>query len=232
MPAAEFVIDLTKAMLRSGYYSPEHSGSKNAKLGLYEALQSCLHDLHEIMISLEEKRKTSHFLISGILEEPVNVPVLVGAGMAELFVPKLQEYFNRKSLVSFAIKKSISSEHFERFVDVMSDPTADRSENVQVGEILTRALVAHGISEISTVFLDDIIALEKNLPWRVEMAIQRLAKDLKVLPMFQGESDETIKKMKLQIIQDIIRPLNQPEFLKDLTVNCHVIAKHVKHVAA
>jgi len=55
-----------------------------------------------------------------------------------------------------------------------------------VGELLTKALVEQGISHVSTVFLDDIIVLEKNLPWRVEMAIQRLAKDLKVLPMFRA----------------------------------------------
>jgi hypothetical protein len=90
--------------------------------------------------------------------------------------------------------------------------------------------VEQGISDISTVFMDDIIVLEKNLPWRVEMAIQRLAKDLKVLPMFRGESDEAIKRMKLQIIQDILRPLKHPEFLKDLIINCYVIAQHVKNI--
>ena len=62
------------------------------------------------------------------------------------------------------------------------------------------------------------------------MAIQRLAKDLKVLPMFRGESDDGIRRMKLQIVQDILRPLRQPEFLRDLVVNCHVIASHVQSV--
>ncbi len=48
--------------------------------------------------------------------------------------------------------------------------------------------------------------------------------------MFRGESDEAIKRMKLQIIQDILRPLKHPEFLKDLIINCYVIAKHVKNI--
>lgn len=229
-PAGDFVMDLTKAMLRTGYYAPDHPGSQNAKRGLYDAFQKCLRDSAEIMITSQETREKTDILITGILDEPVNVRTLVGAGMAELFVPKLREYFNRKGLVSFAIKKNISSEHFDGFVNVMSDPTADRGENAKVGELLTRALVEQGISDISTVFMDDIIVLEKNLPWRVEMAIQRLAKDLKVLPMFRGESDEAIKRMKLQIIQDILRPLKHPEFLKDLIINCYVIAQHVKNI--
>lgn len=229
-PAGDFVMDLTKAMLRTGYYAPDHPGSQNAKRGLYDVFQKCLRDSAEIMITSQESREKTDILITGILDEPVNVRTLVGAGMAELFVPKLREYFNRKGLVSFAIKKNISPEHFDRFVNVMSDPTVDRGENAKVGELLTKALVEQGISDISTVFMDDIIVLEKNLPWRVEMAIQRLAKDLKVLPMFRGESDETIKRMKLQIIQDILRPLKHPEFLKDLIVNCYVIAQHVKNI--
>jgi HEAT repeat protein len=78
--------------------------------------------------------------------------------------------------------------------------------------------------------MDDLIMLELNLPWRVEMAIQRLAKDLKMLPMFQSESDENIRALKLQIIQDIIRPLKHPQFLKDLIINCYIIAKHVESI--
>jgi len=36
--------------------------------------------------------------------------------------------------------------------------------------------------------------------------------------------------MKLQIIQDILRPLKHPEFLKDLIINCYVIAQHVQNI--
>ncbi len=229
-PVGDFVMDLTKAMLRTGYYAPDHPGSLNAKRGMYEAFQKCMGDSPELVITIEETRTKTDILISGVLEEPVSVRHLVGAGMAELFVPKLRDYFNRKGLVSFAVKKAISAGHFDDFVDVMSDPAAERRENAKVGELLTRALIDRGISGISTVFMDDIIVLEKNLPWRVEMAIQRLAKDLKVLPMFRAESDAAITEMKLQIIQDILRPLKHPEFLKDLIVNCYIIARHVKNI--
>ncbi len=230
-PSGEFLMDLTKAMLRSGYYSPDHPSSKTAKQGLYEALQNCLGDSKEIMITVQETRERSDILITGILDEPVNVKTLVGSGMAELFVPKLREYFKRKGLVSYAVKKSITPGHFESFVDIMSDPKADRGgENKRIGELLAKAFVEQGITEISTVFRDDLIVLEINLPWRVEMAIQRLAKDLKILPMFKNESDLVIREMKLQIIQDILRPLKHPEFLKDLIINCYIIAQHVDNL--
>ncbi len=229
-PAGDFLMDLTKAILRSGYYASDHPGSKNAKRGLYEALQNSLVDSEEIMITLQEARGKTDILITGILEEPVNVRILVGAGMSELFVPKLREYFKRKGLINFAIKKNMPLENFEKFVDIMGDPKSDQGENVKVGELLSHTLAEHGITEISTVFMDDMIAIEQNIPWRVEMAIQRLAKDLKLLPIFKGKSDEAIANLKLQIIQDIIRPLRHPEFLKDLVINCYIVATHVENM--
>ena len=130
-PSGEFLMDLTKAMLRSGYYASDHPGSGGAKQGLYESFKKCLEDCSEIMITHQETREKSDIMITGILDEPVNVRTLVGAGMAELFVPKLREYFKRKALVSFAVKNDITLEHFERFVDIMSDPQADTGEKMK-----------------------------------------------------------------------------------------------------
>jgi hypothetical protein len=90
-PSGEFLMDLAKAMLRSGYYSADHPGSEGAKQGLYEKFQSCLAESRQIEISKQESREKVDILITGILEEPVNVRTLVGGGMAELFVPKLRE---------------------------------------------------------------------------------------------------------------------------------------------
>ena len=229
-PSGEFLMDLTKAMLRSGYYSADHPGSEGAKKGLFEKFKTCLQESREVEITKQETREKVDILITGILDEPVNVRTLVGAGMAELFLPKLREYFKRKGLVSFAVKNDISLEHFESFVDIMSDPKADSGQGSEIGRLLSSALAEHGITEISTVFMDDLIMLELNLPWRVEMAIQRLAKDLKMLPMFQSGSDKKIRTLKLQIIEDIIRPLRHPQFLKDLIINCYIIAEHVESI--
>jgi len=231
-PSADFIMDLTKAMLRSGYYSPEHPGSQKAKQGLYSNFLKSLGKSQEIMVTNLETPKKKDILITGILDEPVSVRTLVGTGMAELFVPKLTEFFNRKGLISFAIKKQITPSHFECYIDIMSDPKADHGTNSKMGEVLSRALARNGIKEISTVFMDDIIVLEKNLPWRVEMAIQRLTKDLKIIPMFKEKSDEAILNLKVKIIRDIIRPLKYGEYLKELLVNCYIIAQHVENIEA
>lgn len=229
-PVGEFIMDLAKAMLRSGYYAADHPGAKTAKTGLYEEFQKSLGEQKEIMLTSQETREKVDVLISGVLEEPVTVRAVVGAGLAEMFIPKLRDYFSRKGLLSFALKKELTEDHFGAFVDIMSDPKADKGEGAKVGDLLTRSLVTHGITEISTVFMDDMVVFEEQLPWRVEMTIHRLAKDLKVLPMFKNVTEAEIRAMKVRIIKDIVRPLRQPYLLKDIVLNCYVIAKHVSDV--
>jgi hypothetical protein len=71
-PSGEFLMDLTKAMRRSGYYSAEHPGAEGAKQGLFEKFQSCLGESRQVEITKQETRQKVDILISGILEEPVN----------------------------------------------------------------------------------------------------------------------------------------------------------------
>ena len=69
-----------------------------------------------------------------------------------------------------------------------------------------------------------------KLPWRVSIILRRLAKDLKVVPMFRSATAEKMKLIKKQIVEDIIRPLNNLDLLKDLIVNCDIIVDHITHL--
>ncbi len=229
-PVAQFIMNLAKAMARSGYYDPAHPGSQRAKLGLLEEFVTVAGECNELGVAVQRTREGSDIMITGILNEPVSAKALVGTRVAELFVPKLDDYFDRRELLSFTIKRDITPEHFDRFIDIMSDPRVDHKEFEKKGEYLTNALVEGGITEISTIFLDDIVSLETKLPWRVEMAINRLAKDLRIMPMFKGVSSEAVKKLKRQTMQDIIRPLNHPSYLNDFLTNCYLIAQTVQGI--
>lgn len=226
-PVGKFFMNFTKAMLRSGYYDPGHPGAQSAKHGLYEEFIAVLAGRHEIMLTIQSSREGEDIMLTGILDEPVGVRMLVGSGVAELFAPKLAQHCEKKKLVSFAMKRSITPTHFDEFINIMSDPSADAQGEGKAGALLTGALLKKGITEISTIFASDMVDLETSLPWRVEMAIHRMAKDLKVLPMFHGVSQDKVRKLKLQAVQDIIRPLKHPQYLNDFLVNCYLIARYV-----
>jgi len=228
VPVATVVLSLTKAMLRSGYYAPEHPENKKAKEGIYNDFKKAVGgDRFDITLIAHETKQRFDVLIAGVLDDYVSLRGLIGIEQAEIFVPKMKEYFGRKNLVSFSIKRDIPLMQFEDFIDVMSDPTREQISGKEVGSLLTSALVEKGITEVSTLFMNDIIVLGYKLPWRVEMAIQRLAKDLKVLPLFKDKTKEQIQTIKGRIVRDIIRPLREPHMLKDIVTNAYIISKHV-----
>ena len=229
--ACEFVIDLTKAISRSGYYDSSHPVSLDVKKGLYDSFINALGSSSEIMLTCHEVGETVDIHISGILDEPFNIKKLTKENTLDLFVPKLKDYFERKSLNSFVIKKNITPEHFESFIDVMSEPVAESTDSSSVGEYLTKSLVGLNITEVTTIFKTDIV-IKAKLPWRVAIILRRLAKDLKVLPMFRDASIDKIKQIRRQIVADIIRPLNNNELLRDLLINCDVIASHLAESTA
>ena len=226
--ACEFVINLTKAISRSGYYDSNHPVSQEVKRGLYDFFKNALGSSSEIMLTCHDSGEVTDIHISGILNEPVNIRKLAKAEASDLFVPKLKDYFERKSLNSFVIKKYITLEHFESFIDVMGEPVADSADNSKLGDYLTKALIDLDINEVSTIFKTDIVLSRGKLPWRVSIILRRLAKDLKVIPMFHLASVDKIKLIKSQIIDDIIRPLNNPDLLRDLIVNGDVIVSHLE----
>ena len=225
--ACEFVIDLTKAISRSGYYDSNHPVSREVKRGLYDFFKATLGNSSEIMLTCHEFEEKYDIHISGILDEPFNIRKMAYSNILDLYIPKLKDYFERKSLNSFVIKKQITSEHFDSFIDVMSEPVADLTDNSKLGDYLTKSLVDLGINEVSTIFKNDIVLPRGKLPWRVSIILRRLAKDLKVIPMFRLASDDKIKQTKIQIIDDIIRPLNSPDLLGDLIANGDIIINYL-----
>ncbi len=229
-PVGTFIMNLTKAILRTGYYDPDHPGAQTARRGLHDEFQKVLGDSRELMLTKEQSREHEDIVITGLLDSPVPVRMVVGKGVAALFVPKLYEYFEKKKLLSIAIKKQIGTDHFDAFIAVMSNPEVDRVSGKDAGRMLTNDMVKNNITEISAVFEDDQLNFEKNLPWRVAMAMHRLAKDLKLLPLFKGIPEEVVSKMKRQSVEDIIRPLVHPRLLNDFLVNCYIIAEHVKNM--
>lgn len=228
--ASEFVIDLTKAISKSGYYDSHHPVSLDVKKGLYDDFKKALGDSAEIMLTCNDYEEKVDIHISGILDEPFNIRKLTQANTSDLFVPKLKDYFERKSLNSFVIKKSITPDHFESFIDVMSEPVADTTDPSKLGDYLTKALIDLDITEVSTVFKNDVVLARGKLPWRVSIILRRLAKDLKVVPLFRSASTEKMKWIKKQIVEDIIRPLNNNDLFRDLIINCDILVNHIKHL--
>jgi HEAT repeat protein len=225
-PLAEFTLDLAKAMLRTGYYAPDHPQAQQSRAGLYEEFRRVLKDRAGLtyLVGMDRDRRT--LMIDGYEPDPLMLDKIMISGMAELFTPKLLDFFDRRHLLSFSLLKGIEAEEFNAFIVLMSEPPR-AGQAKEERDRVTQEFIDQHIVHVSTLFEADVIGRERRLPWRVERALSRLGRDLSMLPLYKQASPEKLQEIKIQIIDEVIRPLRTPQLLADLLVNCDVLAKDI-----
>jgi len=220
----DFVLSFIKAMLRTGYYDPSHPKARTAKQGLYNQFVNLLGDRYEMGFLVKVTQEERDILIDGYWDEPRLLGDIMSKNTGEIFIPKFADYLQRKRLRACAIKRDITVTEFDRFIDIMSG-----SLQMQRGtpEDDRRALIAilreNRIFSVSIIFEEDMLGGKRRLPWRVELAITRLSKDLATIPMYRDISAERRQIIKLQIFEDIFRPLRRADILAEVLFNIDLI---------
>ena len=214
---AEFILSFVQAFLRTGYYLPEHPRARQAKEGLYSRFQRLFAGRHELTFFVEDKGETKSVLVDGPLPETQRLSALMPRGMAEVYTPRLARFLERKDLVSLTLKEAMSEPEFCRFVDLMSEPTvaADASGHDQ---FLDR-LRSNGVTQFSCVFHEDMVSADRRLPWRAQLAVSRLRKDLRLVPLFHELDPERLRELHREVLRDVLRPLTRADLQAALLLN-------------
>lgn len=224
---AEFTLNLAKAMLRTGYYAPDHPESKQSLEGLHDEFRRAVGDESGLTYMVEKVGDTETVMLQGHGEEPQSLDHIMIRGMAEMFAPKLLDFFHRRHLVSFSLRAPISAEQLSAFVILMSTPPR-AGQAGEERQRVEKVFLDHRILDVSTVFEADIVGRERRLPWRVKLALSRLGRDLRMLPLYKKASPKEITRVKIQIIDDVIRPMQTPHLVKDLLLNCDLLAADIQ----
>lgn len=220
---SDFILTLIQAFLKTGYYMSEHPEAKKATSGLYNRLKLVLKDRSEIsFLAVAEARGNEAFIV-GLTDEPLPVSSLMMKSMSDVFVSRFVEYFERKRLSAFTLKKSITQLEFEKFISIMTESPYAKEQEGDVREKLTLDLIKNQIISVSTVFNVDLVGKGKKLPWQVDMALSRLKRDLNLIPLFKEISKEKANEIRRLIFEDIIRPLTVPGLLADILMNLDLI---------
>src|SRR3972149_5916399 len=119
---ADFILSFAQALLRAGYYFPEHPQAQRAKEGLYQRFRSLFHGRGELTLMLQQLGEATGVLVEGALAEPQKLAALMPAGMADVYAPRLAHFLERKDLVSLTLKERMAEDEFSRFIDVMGEP--------------------------------------------------------------------------------------------------------------
>ena len=103
--ACEFVINLTKAISRSGYYDSNHPISGEVKRGLYDSFKNALGSSSEIMLTCHDSGEVTDIHISGILDEPVNIRRLTKADSFGFICSETQRLLRAEKSQQFCNQK-------------------------------------------------------------------------------------------------------------------------------
>lgn len=228
---SKFILSFIQALLKTGYYTPGHPETSRAREGLYNDLLSIFKGRREITFVAVTTKDRRDVMVDGVVDEPVNISSLMFIGMAEMFIPKFLEYFDRKNLSSFSIKASITRDEFENFIDIMSESPFQEEGKIDTRERYTLKLIKNNVLNVSTIFAIDLVGKERKLPWRVEIALTRLKRDLNLIPLYKNLSKEKMSELKNMVFDDIIRPIKSPALIKDIIVNLDIVSHDIAGIS-
>jgi hypothetical protein len=220
------IVDLVKTLQEASQYTPDHPEARRCIAALYQQIRALVQGKSEVTFLAKIGGDAKDVVLDGIFPEAVNLATLLPQAVGDLFLPKLREYFDRHRLLAWTIKADIPQEEFEAFIAVLSACGGAPGEmNANVASETAKALAARGVSRVSLVFMDELIGRDRHLPWRVEIALTRLKKDLRMIPLFKKRDAAEIRRVKAQVIDDIIRPLRRADLIKAILLNCDLILK-------
>lgn len=216
---AHFILSLIQAFLRTGYYTPDHPEAKKAKTGLYEDFHSLFVQKDELTFIVREDRQGKNILIEGVLPETQSLDRLMMRGMAAMYIPRFVDFLERKDLVSLTLKQTMTREEFTRFIDVMSEPTFVDTRRTSDKERFSETLKERGIFHISYLFNEELLAGRRKIPWRAQLTLSRLKKDLRMIPLYLDLGREELRRVRQEIIRDVTRPIRCGETLYYILTN-------------
>ncbi len=220
----DFLLHLIQAFLRTGYYTPDHPESVRAKEGLFQQFKTLFEAEDELTFLVREEQEQKEILVEGLLPEAQRLSRMMMRGMGELYVPKFSQYLERKDLISLTLKSQMGQTEFTRFIDIMSDPSLIDTRRKQDKERFTQVLLSRGILNISFIFNEELLAPEREMPWRARVTLSRMRKDLKMTPLFQKMLKQDLQDIRRNLLRDVLRPNRQSDLLCAILGNSDLAA--------
>ena len=220
----DFILHLIQAFLRTGYYTAEHPESKRAKEGLYQWFKTLFDQEEELTFLSREEQDKQEIIVEGVLLEPQVLRRMMLKGMGEMYVPKFIKYFERKDLISLTLKSRMDQMEFTRFIDIMSEPSFLDTHRKEDKERFAEALCDDGIFNISLVYGEELLGLEREMPWRARVTISRMRKDLKMVPYFQKMTGQEVRQIRRKLLRDSLRPVRRSDVLYAILQNSDLAA--------
>lgn len=236
-----FCVGLVRSLLQNSYYSPDHPQARSVvdePFGLMTRLATRWPSLTFGIPSNDESDR--YVVLEGAFREPVRLEDLIGGAAGEHYSKKLHGFALRHHLISFTMPMSIPQDEFHRFVAAFVETHVDGDklhrynpkESVRAHlRSLANKLTARHVTTIKIVAREDLLEGRRRLPWRVRVSLSRLNKDLRQIPLMSGATADELRRTKIRLLREILRPLGRPSYLRDFFMNLDLIAGAVETLA-
>jgi hypothetical protein len=139
-------------------------------------------------------------------------------------VPKFAKYMERKDLISLTLKSRMGQAEFGSFVDIMSEPSLVDTRRRQDQERFAQALLSRGIINISYIFNEDLLAPDREIPWRARITLSRMRKDLKMIPVYGKMLRQDPQQLRKNLLWDALRPIRHSDLFCAILANSDLAA--------
>jgi len=223
--AGEFILQLIKALLQTGYYSSDHPLAKVASKDLYRLFVEVTHDAFEVDFLLLSATDERGILVDGLMPEPVEMSKFLTGTTGEHFVKKFHDYFLRNKIASLTIKRGMEEKEFDTFLElwVTWAAKAAEAEASSAVVLMSDELTSRGVFSVTVVGMKDVPGGVRRLPWPVKIALGRLRSDLTRLPEMKKARPESMSRLKAIVVTDIMRNMTKSDLALDLLLNVDLI---------
>lgn len=227
--AGQFTLELVKALVQPGYYSPEQPASRTVAHALYQQLQEVTHDAYELTYVLVSTVDGRGVMIEGLTHDPIEVARALTGTMGDYFVAELHDYFVRNRIASFTIKRHIGEAEFAAFLGLWVtwagrlSGVEGRSATAVMAEELNRA----GIFGVTVVGMDEVPGQARHLPWQTRLALARLRTDLGRLSEIRRARPEALAQLKAQAVGDVVRAVRRSTTLAEVLLHADLVTETV-----
>jgi len=231
--AGEFTLLLLKAITQTGTYSSEHVLARSAVDEMFALFRQLTQQAHELTYTLVSTMDEKGVVLDGLLDQPIEVAKTFRGVLGDHFVGKFHDYFVRNRIAAFTLKRELTREELEAFLEGWTRWSLQASREVREAgapESLVELLGSMGLVHCTVVGMDEVLGGIRHLPWPVKIALSRLRKDISRLPMLREASPDTIRELKAQAIREVIRPIHRIETLRDILLNADLVSEGL-HVA-
>jgi hypothetical protein len=224
----KFIISFVQALLKIGHFQTGDAKGATAKQALFQEWSHLAQRDREVSFIIQNHENTSVVLVYGILSEITPLEKLFSPDMAELFTPKVFDFFNRRYLGGFTLKPAMTLDEFDRFIEIMQGTVnpADIDHEIQT---ITERLIHQQITHASIVYAKELFVgsgtatAKEPLHFMTQMVLTRFEKELRMIPLHPHLTKDQKMEQKERVFKDILVPLSDTAILKEILMHCSEI---------